>query len=1277
MFEKFAGDRSQEIPPVANLMETSLDEALSLFNEEYEQFIDDSDRLYRQLSNVSFTPRNYGFIYNQFEEFDFWGVSLYVEEELRTVNEDEEPLVWKGFNLSPLRLPGPASSFRVSIQRSNNVTYLFGQRTIILEDQTAYLLTAHQLEHTTNLTFEDRVNTRLSDHPRLDGLYPVHFSFFDAASANENDHNRPLVIQQTDSIGFIYATPEDLSVYEEKLVQETAYWRGLFHLALAAMAMIFFIAWNRVYKKPLMFLLRAGILITGFWIIQQSGMIDYWSSHYVEMLPPGNQGVLALQLNYLLYTLLFLLLFLEAYGFTVSRSFSSSSELRAGTVMLSVLYGGGSLALLIFFIRTTRTLILESNFQLLDLELAPDPASLLFYFTAGLLFTSVGGLIITLGLFLNRWESDKSAILSVGAILSFILIYYLTDLFLIEESLFNWIFILCFILLLVLIWIVHIIHSNPLRFAEMSGFRKLMITVLISSAAVYAIVGNTSSASTDKELLSRSQEFITEETSSSNTANIVEEILKEIESKLLFFTLQDVETESPILRGQFQRIIRSSIRPEWRQHTFEIQLLDTLGNSISDYSTNLDTPGWRSLVDMELMLRSHIGEELRKETNRPIVWDGPPNLGENYISFQRGWIPIYDDQNADQIIAWVFAAVYFERPDYNKPMRAVLAAATEEEWRQSYYLAEFEESRLTRSSMQGIYHNQPIYNRIPQREVDIAQTDSIAFITNITAQGEFREILLKVDDNTIIKASTPIPTFINHLFSFFRLQMVMIFIGLLIFSILAISGWKQFSLFGQNRKFRDRLLDGLTLATIIFLTVLIFATRYAIGNQNAENVEMDLITKLNSLSESLRDELTLLETEDNSGNLNQFATPLNIDAILYEGSKLIDSTTPQIFNQNLMPGIVPFPVYDIIYNRQRRQFVESTTLAGEQLLIGYRALLDDDSRAVGTVAIPTFVQSPVYREQLLQTTSYLLGVYLLIFGFFIIGTVFFSTSLTRPLQIIQNGLNRISRGDIRGQVDVTSRDEIGSLASAYNQMVERLNDARQELVRAEREAAWKEMAQQVAHEIKNPLTPMKLNLQHLQRQLEANPEDVMKLKPVIESTAGNIIEQIESLNQIASDFSKFAKPVQNQLQPVNLNRVLDSVYDLYYRDSDVNITLSQPEFPVAILAAEDELRRAFINLVKNGIEAHESGKADISLSVQITGDKALVQIHDNGAGIDPETQDKIFVPNFSTKSSGTGLGLAITKKIIEAHNAEIWFESSPGKGSTFFISIPLMVRDSE
>jgi len=422
----------------------------------------------------------------------------------------------------------------------------------------------------------------------------------------------------------------------------------------------------------------------------------------------------------------------------------------------------------------------------------------------------------------------------------------------------------------------------------------------------------------------------------------------------------------------------------------------------------------------------------------------------------------------------------------------------------------------------------------------------------------------------------------------------------------------------------------------------------------------------------MRGEIQFEQSNRRTTRLAEYASSLNVDAILFSGANVLDSTTPQIFQQYVMPRTMPYDVYNFLYNRERRHFTTTTEIANEKMLIGYRALLDQNNEPTRAVAIPTFVESPVYREQLLEATSSLFVIYLAIFAIFIIGTVILSNRLTKPLQMIQTGLSKISRGEMNIQVAVTGKDEIGSLAKAYNEMVEKLEQARKELVEAEREAAWKEMAQQVAHEIKNPLTPMKLNLQHLQQRLEANPDKVMELKPIIEKTAENIIEQIESLNKIASDFSKFAKPVQDPFEPVDVKKLLTSICELYNHDNNVSIESSLTESELRVSGVEDELRRVFINLVKNGIEAQEEGNAKINITGERVQRTIKIQISDKGEGIAPEDRDRIFVPNFSTKSSGTGLGLAITKKIVEAHKGKITFESDMGAGTTFTLTFPAL-----
>src|SRR5699024_6274559 len=440
---------------------------------------------------------------------------------------------------------------------------------------------------------------------------------------------------------------------------------------------------------------------------------------------------------------------------------------------------------------------------------------------------------------------------------------------------------------------------------------------------------------------------------------------------------------------------------------------------------------------------------------------------------------------------------------------------------------------------------------------------------------------------------------------------------------------------------------------------------YAIKQQNREIVRQELFDKLQQLATSIEsNQSDLNRSRDPSLTLESLATPWNVDAILYDRHKVMHTTTPQIFQQHLLPVALPYAIYNQLYVRRQRDAYSNVNLAGQSLLIGYRSILNNQNEPVGTIAIPTFVESPKYDQQLLETTSYLILTYLLVFGLFILGSVFISKSLTRPLNHIQRGLNQISGGDLDTTIPVTSKDEIGNLAEAYNQMVFKLKKLQKELAEAEREAAWKEMAQQVAHEIKNPLTPMKLNVQHLERQLKTDKYNGEELKTHVQKITSNLIEQIQSLSNIASDFSKFSQPIEKDFTTVDLNALLTSVARLYQHDNQLNISLHMPPRPVQIQGIADDLKRVFINMVKNAYEAMDDG-GRISLTLYQKQKHAFIEIEDDGSGIPEEDRSNIFVPSFSTKSGGTGLGLAICKKVIEAHNGSISFASVDDDGPPF------------
>ena len=1237
-------------------IEASLTQAQQVFDQNYSAFKEKSDELYQELLSISMADQNRSIVHSRLQEYSFWGA---------VILKNNQRWLWDGFNLSasPTLTNGTGDSLQVTLLKRNNVVYLFGQRSFTINEVNYQLLTAEKLEQSTNLPFEERVSYNLSDSDELRNHFPVTFNFFSPTPVNTE--YKKLSTELSDSVGTVYANPADLYRFQQKISESIQEWHSYVHILFVLAAIMLFISFCIFSESRylLQFLILVPIAVW-FSFYQFEGLADWILPDYlINILNADNYPLLV---DYSLHSIFSILVFAPLVRYILLYPVNTKEDSHLKTLLFASLFGALSAGLIYFFFLLTESVLIGSSLDFMDLELAPDISVFIFYIVSALLFTGISGIIISAGLYLYRFEKDKSILIGAASLFSFLLFAFLINLLFQLQFILSAVFFSGLFTYFILLLIIHVIHEKSHFFTEMSGFRKVLLSSLLITISIYFLIWISSSQSLDRQLREKATEFNNEEVT--NTQELLNTLLAKLESSLIFVSEEDVQERTAILQGQFQRAIQNSIEPQWRDHSFEIKLLNTNGDLISDYSTNLDSPGWRSLVDMTLMRTSYQGERLRRVTNRPIIWDDrPSDLGQEFVSFYRGWIPIYDEIQTNQIIAWIFAAAYLERPDYNRPMRAVLSADAEQDWKQSFYIAEYINEKVNRTSMEGIYKNQPQYNRLPDREAEISARDSIAFITNVTPQGIFREIVTLEDNNRVIKASTPLPGFNHHLFSFFRYLIVLTFFGLFIFAIFSTVGFKTYRLFGQSRKFKDRLLDGLILSTILFLTVLIFVTQHAISLQNEENVERELITKLNSLGESLRGEVQL---ESSERRLAEFAYPLNVDAILYSQSNLIDSTTPQIFQQYVMPRTMPYDVFDFLYNRERRHYTSTTQVAGENLLIGYRTLFNEDNEIAGAVAIPTFVESPVYREQLLEATSSLFVIYLAIFALFIIGTLIFSNQLTKPLQIIQGGLNRISRGDMNTRVAVAGKDEIGTLAKAYNEMVEKLEDARKELVEAEREAAWKEMAQQVAHEIKNPLTPMKLNLQHLQQRLEANPENVLELKPMIEKTAENIIEQIESLNKIASDFSKFAKPVQEPFEPVDLYKLLTSISELYIHDENVAINTTLPEYNLTINGVEGELRRVFINLVKNGIEAHSNGKAEIKIAAERKNKSIIIQISDSGEGIDIQDRDKIFVPNFSTKSSGTGLGLAISKKIVEAHMGKVTFKSEPGNGTTFTLTFP-------
>ncbi|MFQ5604621.1 MAG: ATP-binding protein [bacterium] len=279
---------------------------------------------------------------------------------------------------------------------------------------------------------------------------------------------------------------------------------------------------------------------------------------------------------------------------------------------------------------------------------------------------------------------------------------------------------------------------------------------------------------------------------------------------------------------------------------------------------------------------------------------------------------------------------------------------------------------------------------------------------------------------------------------------------------------------------------------------------------------------------------------------------------------------------------------------------------------------------------------------------------------------YFSRKITQPLLQLVEGTQKVAAGNWEHRVQVQSRDEVGELVAAFNKMVSTLKEKQDRVVALEKMAVWREIARILAHEIKNPLTPIQLTVQQMKDKYTG---DDATYRELLKECSEIVRDEIEGLRTLVREFSEFAR--MPGLNPVtaNLNELVEEVSKLY-TDSDLQTALdaSLPEFEFD----QEKLRRVLINLIENALDSvREKGAGNVHISTSLQKTQAHLQVKDSGGGISEELIEKIFEPYFSTKKSGVGLGLAIVKRIVEEHGGRIAVESALGEGTTFEISLPV------
>ena len=336
----------------------------------------------------------------------------------------------------------------------------------------------------------------------------------------------------------------------------------------------------------------------------------------------------------------------------------------------------------------------------------------------------------------------------------------------------------------------------------------------------------------------------------------------------------------------------------------------------------------------------------------------------------------------------------------------------------------------------------------------------------------------------------------------------------------------------------------------------------------------------------------------------------------------------------------------------------------------YSPVRDDEGKVYAYINIPYFTSTPELRQEISNFLVTIINLNAFIFLIAGLIALFITNRITGSFSIITDKMREVNLGKMNEQITWNRNDEIGELVQEYNKMVAKLGESAIALAKSEREGAWREMARQVAHEIKNPLTPMKLSIQYLQKAINNNQPNVKELSGRVADT---LVEQIDHLSKIAADFSQFANIGNTSVELFDLHDVIGSLKNLYLPNQTVEMDWKPIHDKLMMKADKTQMNRLFTNLFTNAVEAcKENSNCTIEINEQRNGDIIHIAIKDNGEGIPPETQSSIFIPNFTTKSSGTGLGLAMCKGIVEQAKGKIWFETEQGKGTTFHVELPVV-----
>ncbi|WP_238395646.1 sensor histidine kinase [Pontibacter pudoricolor] len=729
--------------------------------------------------------------------------------------------------------------------------------------------------------------------------------------------------------------------------------------------------------------------------------------------------------------------------------------------------------------------------------------------------------------------------------------------------------------------------------------------------------------------------------------------LDEVADKIAKDGLIRLKMLGPYVDASFikRKISKQYLRDYFDKYETNVLLFDSKGNSLESADTTAAT--------LQELLRKYDTPENRTERKNLFLVQNPARYNSRlYLKLievplaygQKGTIVL--QLSLQKLLPHSLVPELLSGQQHNQPFRMdLLSYAIYENRKLSYsegeydYATNLNPDHIGHSEFYRDGHNQGDYHHFGV----VAGKDKVLVVTN--AKYSATEVLS------------------NFSFLFLIFMAGFILLGLLIL------------LYNRNyiREFRPNFSTKIQVFLNFGILLPLLLVSIAIASLVTASYKKDLKTAYEQRGKAIQENLNALigtgvleNKSELQKRISEIASISETDINLYDrNGRLITTSQPLIFEAGLLSKLLNPEAFAAISERQAlRVFLEEKAgnLTFNAVYLPLR-VNNDPFTLSGFVGIPFFDSEKELDLKLIDLITTTMNIFTVMFIVFMLLSFFASRALTVPLRLLADKLKRTSLTGKNEMLAYEGADEIGMLVNEYNRMLLTLEQNKQDLAIQEKEAAWREMARQVAHEIKNPLTPMKLSLQYLQKAIAEKKPNTEQL---IDKISHTLITQINILSDIATSFSSFTSMPEPKAELVDVAAALRKAADLHNDPASAKITATIPAEEVMVMADESLLVRTFNNLLLNAIQAvPATRKPTIKVELNYTPEQVHIDIKDNGTGIPEDIRQKVFVPNFSTKYTGSGIGLAVAKRGIENAGGKIWFETENGKGTTFKITLPL------